>query len=397
MRYTKSSIIIRCVSLVLVACFSLFVATGIGGIDRSVAVGGTVSPAPTIATFLADASENASGDMHARYGADVAVTIDDLLGSTAQVLYMDKTGFESIVGDVRRTTLLKSQIALGKAVLVMNMEPGDMAARLGVHSPSLVSKTVRYVVGMMYTNPSTGRVEVGGIVVPVHAVLSSAVPDLPTDVVELCERVFRHDTEATRVAQAQVQLSAGAPYWGHDIVITHLLDNAPWGRYWESCTAKQLQNDGDSVHDWWGLLIDQETRAECSAYSGSTWHTSRLWTRADVGSYWGQLLYHHDPTTTNTGSTASVNIGVGSASWSWSFPMPDVSCIDHSSSPDGWGEWEFDYSPYSNAGTYTFVSQPGISVRIANGYRLVVHRAINTYWYQVPWEQHFFNDWTLQF
>ncbi len=369
----------------------------IGGLHPTSAVADIVSSVPSMTTFFTDATEQISKDMHTRYGATTAATIDDLLNSQAQVLYMDKTAFESISEDARRTELLKSNVASGKVVLVMDMGPEAIVSPLGIYSPSMKSTTARYVVGMVYTNPSSGRVEVGGILVPVHAVLSSAVPDLAVDVIELCQRVFRHDMETSQSVKDQPQLNAGAPYWGHDIVITHLLENSPWGRYWESCTARKQENDGDGTYDYWGLLIDQETRSGYDAYPPSTWHTSRLWTRADVGSYYGQLLYHHDPTTTSAGSTATVNISLNGCSWSWSFPMPDVSCIDHSSSPDGWAEWEFVYSPYSNAGTYTFVSKPGISVRTANGYSLVVHRVINTYWYQSPLEQHFFNEWVLQF
>jgi hypothetical protein len=117
------------------------------------------------------------------------------------------------------------------------------------------------------------------------------------------------------------------------------------------------------------------------------------------------LLYKYGPTTTNPDTTASVDIGIvagykeatANLGWGWTFSLPSVSVIDHSDFSLNWAEWEFVYNTSSNPAIYTFLSQPGIAIRLPQPHRPLIDRPLNLYWANWLAEFHFFDNWHIDF
>ncbi len=302
---------------------------------------------------------------------------------------------------LNKSRLGKKQIlkwlSQGKVLLVMNTSTGDLKDILHIDMPIMSVTTTQYLVsGVLKLSDSVFAS--GGVLLP-----KSQKRSVQKEARDIQAYVSSLVSIKKQVVRATTKQSSNWQFAG---VLSHYLDLCPFGKYNETVYAEQATNDGSQSYDFWNAQIDQQTIGGYSA-CGSSFQTSRVWTRADAGMYWGQLLYRYGPTTTNANNIAYVNIGLTagykgaavSLGKSWAFSLPDVYVIDHSDFSTQRAEWEFVYSHGSNSAKYTYLSEPGVSVRTAEGYRLSLYRPINTYWWRHWWEgeYHLFDDWDLHF
>lgn len=194
------------------------------------------------------------------------------------------------------------------------------------------------------------------------------------------------------------------PYWEASPLLYWYWDDCPFGKYNEIVIGQREANDRTSTYDFWGIKFEQQTIGGKSTCNNSQYQMSRLWTRADTTGNQG-ILYKYGPTTTNPYHTTTVTIGISagrlganvSLEYSWSFELPSVSVIDHSSFNNNWAEWEFDYTYGDNPAIYTYLSEPGASIRHPQGYAPLIYRPINLYWTQGLGEVHQWDNWTINF
>jgi len=286
-------------------------------------------------------------------------------------------------------------LSSGKTLLVLRRSTTDIREQLHIPMPTMDTHTSRYLVGSV-TEIGHDTYISGGVLL--HRDFIYTPGEQAKDIVE-----FTAHVRSLRLRVAQLQNNA--PYWALVNILFHYLDQCPFGKYNEAVYAERAMNDASSSYDFWNAKIEQQTMGGYSACN-SSYQTSRLWTRADVGLYGGQLLYRYGPTTTNANTTAIVKVGLtagynGAAvtlNKSWPFYLPDVYVIDHSDFSVQRTEWEFRYSHWSNAAKYTYLSEPGISVRTWESSGMHIYRPINTYWW-VWWagEYHLFDYWDISF
>ena len=290
---------------------------------------------------------------------------------------------------------IQALLSEGKTLLVLHRSTTDIRNLLHIRIPTMQTRTTRYLAaGVARVSPNTYIA--GGVLL--HKGLKYTPGEKAKDLVEFTARLHSLRVHFT-------QLQSNAPEWSPVNLLVHYLDECPFGKYNEIIYAERATNDASSVYDFWNAKIEQQTIGGYSACN-SSYQTSRLWTRADVGLYGGQLLYRYGPTTTNAHTTANVDVGLtagynGAAvtlNKHWSFYLPDVYVIDHSDFSLQRAEWEFRYSHWSNAAKYTCLSEPGISVRVREGSGMHIYRPINTYWW--TWwagEYHLFDYWDISF
>ena len=284
----------------------------------------------------------------------------------------------------------------GRILLVMDSSTNELKDTLHIGMPTMDATTSKYLVSGV-VQLSDGVFASGGVLLVKgrRYALQEEIQDI---------RAFTANLMAIekKVTSSAMQTS----YWRFEGVLSHYFDMCPFGKYNETVYAEQATNDGSPFYDFWNAQIDQQTIGGYSA-CGSSFQASRLWTRADAGMYWGQLLYRYGPTTTNANNITYVNVGLTagykgatvSLGKSWAFSLPDVYVIDHSDFSTQQAEWEFVYSHGANSAKYNYLSEPGVSVRTTEGYRLNLYRPINTYWWRHWWEgeYHLFDEWDLHF
>ena len=299
-----------------------------------------------------------------------------------------------------KSSLGKEQVlewlSQGKVLLVMNFPTGALKDTLHIDMPAMDVTTTQYLLSGV-AQLSDGVFASGGVLL---------VKGQDYSLQEKAQDIRAYVSSLFPIKKKVASATRQSSNWQFAGVLSHYLDVCPFGKYNETVYAEQATNDGSQSYDFWNAQIDQQTIGGYSA-CGSSFQTSRLWTRADAGMYWGQLLYRYGPTTTNANNIAYVNVGLTagykgaavSLGKSWAFSLPDVYVIDHSDFSTQRAEWEFVYSHGSNSAKYTYLSEPGVSVRTAEGYRLSLYRPINTYWWRHWWEgeYHLFDDWDLHF
>ncbi len=324
------------------------------------------------------------------FGEASSEKFDALLISKEKLLRLNKSG------SGKRQIL--GWLSKGKILLVMDASTNDLKDILHLDMPTMNVTTTKYLVGGVARLPN-GVFASGGVLLP--EAKDYSFQQKAQDIQAYLSSLLSIEE---KVHDATMEQSSG---WRFAGVLSHYLDLCPFGKYNETVYAEQATNDGSQSYDFWNAQIDQQTIGGYSA-CGSAFKTSRLWTRVDAGMYWGQLLYRYGPTTTNSNDIAyGANVGL-TASYkgasinlgkSWAFSLPDVYVIDHSDFSTQRAEWEFVYDHGSNAAKYTYLSEPGVSVRTVEGYRLSLYRPVNTYWWRHWWEgeYHMFDYWDLHF
>jgi hypothetical protein len=295
-----------------------------------------------------------------------------------------------------------------KMILVYDTSTEELSRNLDLKLPITRSENSEYAIVTILRAPD-GMIISGGILVPKTDVIKQFKIDLATDIREKVANDIAFlkkyiDKRVSINSQGKANIVASA-YWSSQGTISNTLDRCPYGKYNEWAIAQREENDGSSTYDFWTLNLEQQTLGGYDACSNTDYQTSRLWTRVDASNN-SQALYRYGPTTTNANSTASVNIGITagykgasvSLGNSWSWTTSDVSVTDHSDFSSNWAEWELSYLPGSNAAKYTFLSEPGASIRTPQDGRLLIYRPINTYWgYWLGGEIHFWDYWWLEY
>jgi len=166
----------------------------------------------------------------------------------------------------------------GKILLVLHRSTTDLREQLHPRIPTMHPQTTRYLVSSV-TEVNPGIYISGGILL--HKDRTYTPEEKAKDIVEFTVRV-----RSLRLRVARLQNNT--PYWAPVNTLFHYLDQCPFGKYNETVYAERAMNHALRSYDFWNAKIEQQTMGGYSACN-SSYQTSRLWTRADMGLYWGQL------------------------------------------------------------------------------------------------------------
>ncbi|MEM8531266.1 MAG: hypothetical protein AAGF95_10515 [Chloroflexota bacterium] len=331
--------------------------------------------------------------------------IDD---STIDAVIISKETLTSATVNTVEYSDLHKLIDNQKQLLVYDATTTDIAKHLSLKMPVTETETTRYVVASAVKDIN-GKFITGGILISKDASVDDPKIDLTQDVIDYVTSTKNelHDASQNTVNET-------SPHWDYVGTLINNWDlcngSGGYGKYNEVVAAEKAYPDSYSdSYSFWEARIKQQTIGGFSACEKSNYRIATLRTRADPNF----LLYDYGPTTTNPEFTDTASVGIGLEAGSrgatfnlakeWSFTLSGVNVIDHSDFDadysQGWAEWSFGYDINSAPAKYTYLSEPGITARIEDGYAFVIYRAINTYWREppFPYNRYVFDNWTHAF
>jgi hypothetical protein len=182
--------------------------------------------------------------------------------------------------------------------------------------------------------------------------------------------------------------------WDPVSILYVFVDNCPFGQYTDLMEGKMADGDGSAVYDYWGVSMEQQI---VSGWEGceSNYYSSKVWNKVRLEN--GAVGYRYGPTTTVGSSSASVNLGISELgmNWSWSFSVLDVEVYDHSKFSENWIDHEFVIN--GNPAKYTYLGEPGVSMRLEEGMQPLMFRPMNLYWKNWLGTVPFYDNWWIEF
>jgi hypothetical protein len=325
---------------------------------------------------LPDDVENLPPGLEAELGT-WRVSLDNVPAAAGGALLLSRTKAFALARNNGQRATLHKVLKTKKTLLVYDALPGELAEQLGINIPVMKPETERYIVaGITTVNGSSVS---GGVLYPLNVKERSAA--------ELATNIQEHLQDVMDIL-GQYRTMA---YLRSPNITSNLVDNCPFGKYNERAIAQRVLDDGSATYDYWTVEFEQQSRGGFSACTNSDYRTYSVNARTEAD-LTGQLLYKYGPTTTNTFTNATVNIGFTAGykeasfnlSKSWDFPTNAVNIIDRSDFARNWAHWVFNFDYNSDAAKYTYLGEPGMSLRIRNNYHMGFYRAMNFSWTK-PW------------